>query len=52
MAGFMDDAQSNIADMRERYEELRRREESGELDDTGRQELQQLRDKFDTTEEM
>jgi hypothetical protein len=35
-----------MSDMRERYEELKLREESGDLDDDGRDELQQLRSRI------
>jgi hypothetical protein len=39
----MDNMGSNTDDMRQRFEELRKREDDGTIDDSGRQELQQLR---------
>ena len=41
--GMMDDMQGDKRTMRERFDELRKREEEGTIDDAGRQELQQLR---------
>lgn len=37
-------------DMRERYEELKSREMDGDLDDHGREELNQLRTQFEDRE--
>lgn len=47
--GFMDDIKDKAGDMgnmRDRFEELRSKEMRGELDDKGREELQQLRQKM------
>lgn len=47
---FYDDMTSNFADstdeIQARFNELKDREESGTLDDAGRTELQQLRDRM------
>jgi hypothetical protein len=54
MAGLMDDMKDKMGDtgnMRERYDELRSKESTGDLDDKGRQELQQLRDHFSSSNE-
>lgn len=46
-----DDMQNNMSDvtedMRARYEQLKSREQSGELDDSGREELNQLRSRME-----
>ena len=44
----MDDMQSDMGGMKERYDELRQQAEDGSLDDAGREELDQLRDRFET----
>lgn len=48
--GMIDDMKSKFGDMsqdmQDRYNELRDKEESGTLDDQGRTELQQLRDRM------
>jgi hypothetical protein len=52
--GLYDDMTSNFADstddIQDRFSELRDREESGTLDDAGRAELQQLRDRMKLNE--
>jgi len=45
--GMMDNVQDMGGSMRERYDELCRKEEEGTIDDQGREELQQLREKFE-----
>lgn len=45
--GMMDNMKDSGGNMRERYDELCRMEEEGKLDDKGREELQQLREKFE-----
>lgn len=48
--GFMDNMKSKMGDigeMRTRFEELKSKESAGELDDKGREELQQLRSHFE-----
>jgi len=42
----MMDNMGDTNDMRQRFDELRKREEEGTLDDSGRQELQQLRNQL------
>jgi len=44
--GMLDDMQDNMSDMRARFEELKRQEQDGQLDDEDRSELQQLRSGF------
>lgn len=50
--GFLDDLKGDVNDMgdeaRARYEELKHREAAGELDDQGRAELQQMRERFES----
>jgi hypothetical protein len=41
--GMMDNMQGDASGMRQRFEELKKREDEGTIDDAGRQELQQLR---------
>jgi DNA-binding transcriptional regulator YbjK len=54
--GMMDDTKSkmsdmgNMDDMRDRFEELKSKEQAGDLDDSGREELQQLRSRFTDTD--
>ncbi|HSX31733.1 MAG TPA: hypothetical protein VLF43_00590 [Candidatus Saccharimonadales bacterium] len=49
--GFLDDLRSDMGDeARERYEELKHREASGDLDDQSRVELNQLRERFETSD--
>lgn len=51
--GFMDNIKGkmgnmgNMSEMRSRFEELKSKESAGELDDKGREELQQLRSHFE-----
>ena len=45
--GMKDDMKDMGGNMRERYDELCRMEEQGTLDDKGREELMQLREKFE-----
>ena len=49
--GLLDSAKDNMSDsmdsMRARYEELKTREQDGNLDDKGRMELDQLRNRFE-----
>ena len=49
--GMLDDAKDKMSDgmdsMRARYEELKSREQDGSLDDKGRMELDQLRNRFE-----
>lgn len=47
MAAIMDDMGGFADDMKQRYEELKSKEDSGDLDDKGREELQQLRTRFE-----
>lgn len=51
MAGFMDNAKSKMGDMGDdmsaRFEELKSKEQAGELDDKGREELQMLRSRME-----
>ena len=52
--GFMDDMSDkakNMSEMRERFDELRSQEMRGELDDNGREELQELRKRFTRDEQ-
>lgn len=42
----MMDNMGDTNDMRQRFDELRKREDEGTLDDSGRQELQQLRNQL------
>lgn len=47
--GMMDDIKGkmgNMDDMKQRYDELRSKEQTGDLDDKGRQELSELREHF------
>jgi len=49
--GFIDDLQKDMNssdEARERYEELKHREASGDLDDEARAELRQYRERFET----
>ena len=47
--GFLDDLKSDMGEeARERYEELKHREAADDLDDQGRAELNQLRERFET----
>ena len=50
MAGMMDNMKHNMSgaggDMYDRFLELKSKEKSGELDDKGREELQQLRERM------
>lgn len=50
--GFLDDLKSDLSDagdeVRARYEELKHREAAGDLDDQGRAELQQMRERFES----
>jgi hypothetical protein len=48
----MDDSQDDMSNMRSRYEELRRREATGDLDDADRSELQQLKSHFFESDDM
>lgn len=56
MAAFFDDAKTKMTDMsddmRARFEELKSKEQAGELDDKGREELQNLRSRFDHKDEQ
>lgn len=45
--GAMDDMKSEMGDLRARYDELRSREQAGNLDDAGREELSRLRARFE-----
>ena len=51
MAGVLDNMKDQYGDkmdsMKARYEELRNKEQAGELDDKGRAELNELKSKFD-----
>jgi hypothetical protein len=49
MAGIMDDMPGNDTtdNLRARYEELRRQDDAGNLDDRGRQELSELHERFE-----
>lgn len=47
MAMMMDDMNMDMDAMRARYNDLRNREESGSLDDNGREELDRLRSQFE-----
>jgi hypothetical protein len=44
--GMMDEMQDNMSDMRTRFEELKMKEQNGDIDDEGRSELQQLRSRL------
>jgi hypothetical protein len=47
--GFLDDMWEEMGDeARARYEELKHREASGDLDDQSRVELRQLRERFES----
>ena len=56
MAGLMDDAKGKFTDMSDdtlnRFNELKSKEQSGELDDESRRELQQLRERFEDKTDM
>lgn len=43
----MDDMDMDAGAMQARYDELRKREQAGSLDDTGREELDRLRGNFE-----
>jgi len=48
--GLMDNMQDDMGDVRARYAELSRMEQSGELDDEGRDELQRLRRRIEDSD--
>jgi len=46
--GMMDNMGNKMDDeMRDKFEELKSKEQAGQLDDRGREELAQLRDRFE-----
>jgi hypothetical protein len=45
--GIFDDKQDDMSSLRTRYDELRQMEQNGEIDDSGREELQQLSYNFE-----
>jgi len=44
---IMDDMKDKMGGMKDRMEELKNKEQAGELDDKDREELSQLRERFD-----
>ena len=48
MGIFDNKTQDDMSGMRARYDELRRMEQNGELDENGRDELQQLRTRLES----
>lgn len=49
---IMDDAQANMGDMRDRFEELKQKDKDGKLDDAERTEMTQLRSRLFGSDDM